>query len=252
MPIAEMPVCSYDPRLGSGSAYLPILRACATVRLFHFVHDGKAAVSLGRVELVAPHQPRGPRCSSNSSSATLVSGLFSPHDPSSTSSCGRGAVSQLELSERSRHGLADRLWHAGLPAGAARTPQPSGSTRDHGCRHDPGPVRRLEPALPRRALLQRRGGRLRRRNALAFRVYLGARGGTPVACGLVNAVELSDAPSAPAQDEPECVLVDTRRPAPRWASRRHPASPSPRRAPHCSRSRASAVARALRGAARLQ
>src|SRR5712691_10370903 len=63
-----------------GECIPPILRACATVRLFHFVHDRKAAVSLGRVEWVAPHQPRGPRCWSNSRSATRASGLFSPHD----------------------------------------------------------------------------------------------------------------------------------------------------------------------------
>src|SRR5207245_8078048 len=56
--------------------------------------------------------------------------------------------------------------HAGLRA-AGRRP------RDHG--------RAGQPALPWGALLQRRGGWLRRRAVVALRMYLWSRGRTPVA-----------------------------------------------------------------------
>src|SRR5882762_5617842 len=91
----------------------------------------------------------------------------------------RESRSQLEFPKRPRHGFADWIWDAGVLADHSRPTQPVGALRDRRLHRVAGPRDRIEPSVPRRALLQRRGGRLRGRLGLAFRVHLRARGHTP-------------------------------------------------------------------------
>ena len=75
-----------------------------------------------------------------------------------------------------RDGLAHRLRHARLRAGSALDPSPERADLGGAGRRPADRGYRTESTLPRRPLLQRRGGWLRRRGLVALRVYLWPRG----------------------------------------------------------------------------